>query len=283
LNEPRRREEREGREEKRKILRMANKSEEMQDWYREYIATYSYEQRKNWYSEIAGFYNKTRPRYPQQLINRVVELAELPSNAHIAMLCLEPSQPACHLARQNCANYPSVEIKNQTLEEWELEADKFNAVLAATSFHWVSPEIGYQKTAAALKDKGSLILLWNAGVLPEDEVYQVLHEVYQNQAPSLAEYHAKERVNQAESIKELGQNVIDSGLYDNLIYEQLVSQITYSIEDYLALLQTYSKYIALDDEKRTSLLANLREALEKNCGNNIKNSYLSAFHLAKKL
>jgi SAM-dependent methyltransferase len=281
---------------------MANKSEETQDWYRKYIATYSYEQRKNWYSEIAGFYNKTRPRYPQQLINRVVELAELPSNANIleigcgpgiatvafaelgfAMLCLEPSQPACQLARQNCATYPYVEIKNQTLEEWELEADKFNAVLAATSFHWVSPEIRYQKTAAALKDKGSLILLWNAGVLPEDEVYQVLDEVYQNQAPSLAEYHAKERANQAESFKDIGQNVIDSGLYDNLIYEQLVSQISYSVEDYLALLQTYSKYIALDDEKRTSLLANLREALEKNCGNNIKTSYISAFHLAKKL
>jgi hypothetical protein len=169
------------------------------------------------------------------------------------------------------------------LEEWELEADKFNAVLAATSFHWVSPEIRYQKTAAALKDKGSLILLWNAGVLPEDEVYRVLDEVYQNQAPSLAEYHAKERANQAESIKEIGQNVIESGLYEDLIYEQLVCEITYSIEDYLNLLQTYSEYIALDDGTKNSLLASLREALEKNCGNNINASYISAFHIAKKL
>ncbi|MEG4799433.1 class I SAM-dependent methyltransferase [Microcoleus sp. ARI1-B5] len=281
---------------------MVKASEKNQEWYSEYIASYTYEQRKEWYSEIADAYKKTRPRYPQELINRVVELAELPSNANIleigcgpgiatvpfaefgfAMLCLEPSQPACQLARQNCATYPSVEIKNQTLEEWELEADKFNAVLAATSFHWVSPEIRYQKTAAALKDKGSLILLWNAGVLPQDEIYRVLHQVYQNQAPSLAEYHAKERANQAESIKEIGQNVIDSGLYDDLIYEQLVSQITYSIEDYLALLKTYSVYIALDDEKRNYLLASLREALEKNCGNNIKASYLSAFHIAQKI
>ena len=281
---------------------MVKESEKNQDWYSEYIASKTYEQRKNWYSEIADAYHKTRPRYPQQLINRVVELAEFPANANIleigcgpgiatvpfaefgfAMLCLEPSQPACQLARQNCVTYPSVEIKNQTFEEWELEAEKFNAVLAATSFHWVSPEIRYQKTAAALKDKGSLILLWNAGVLPQDEVYRVLDEVYQNQAPSLAEYHTKERANQAESIKELGQNVIDSGLYEDLIYEQLVCEITYSIEDYLALLQTYSEYIALDEQKRKSLLASLREALEKNCGNSIKASYLSAFHIAKKL
>ncbi|MCC3409018.1 MAG: class I SAM-dependent methyltransferase [Microcoleus sp. PH2017_10_PVI_O_A] len=281
---------------------MVKESEKPQDWYSEYVDTYTCEQRKDWYSEIAGAYNKTRPRYPQQLINRVVELAELPSNANIleigcgpaiatvpfaelgfAMLCLEPSQPACQLARQNCATYPSVEIRNKTFEEWELEAEKFNAVLAATSLHWVSPEIRYQKTAAALKDKGALILLWNAGVWPQDEIYRVLHEVYQNQAPSLAEYHAKERANQAESIKQIGQTVIDSGLYENLIYEQLVSQITYSIEDYLALLKTYSVYIALDAEKRNYLLEDLRESLEKNCGNNIKASYLSAFHLAKKL
>ena len=280
---------------------MVKESEKLQDWYREYIATYTPEQRKKWYSEIADAYNKTRPRYPQQLINRVVELAELPAGANIleigcgpgiatvpfaefgfSMLCLEPSPEACQLARQNCAAYPSVEIQNLTFEEWELEAEKFNAVLAATSFHWVSPEIRYQKTAAALKNKGSLILLWNAGVLPPDEVYRVLDEVYQIQAPSLAEYHAKERGNQEESIKVFGQYVIDSGLFEGLIYEQLVCEITYSIEDYLALLKTYSVYIALDDEKRNYLLANLREALEKNCGNSIQASYLSAFHVAQK-
>jgi nitrate reductase assembly molybdenum cofactor insertion protein NarJ len=61
-----------------------------------------------------------------------------------------------------------------------------------------------------------------------------------------------------------------------------VCEITYSIEDYLALLKTYSVYIALDDEKRNYLLANLRGVLEKNCGNSIQASYVSAFHVAKK-
>jgi hypothetical protein len=109
-----------------------------------------------------------------------------------------------------------------------------------------------------------------------------LDEVYQIQAPSLAEYHAKERENQEESIKKFGQYVIDSGLFEGVIYEQLVCEITYSIEDYLALLKTYSVYIALDDEKRNYLLANLREVLEKNCGNSIQASYVSAFHVAQK-
>jgi len=281
---------------------MVKESEKPQEWYSEYIATYTSEQRKNWYSEIADAYNKTRPRYPQQLINRVVELAELPAGANIleigcgpgiatvpfaefgfSMLCLEPSQEACQLARQNCAAYPSVEIQNLTFEEWELEAKRFNAVLAASSFHWVSPEIRCPKAAAALKDKSALILLWNAGVLPQNEIYQVLNEVYQHQAPSLAQYHAEERVNQEESLRKLGQTIIDSGLFEDLVYEQLACEVTYSIDDYIALLQTYSPYIALDDETRNSLLESLRKVLESNCGNSIEASYLSAFHLAKKI
>lgn len=109
-----------------------------------------------------------------------------------------------------------------------------------------------------------------------------MDEVYQIQAPSLAQYHAKERENPEKSIKELGQYVIDSGLFEGLIYEQLVCEITYRIENYLALLKSYSVYIALDDEKTNYLLANLREVLENNWGNSIQAYYLSAFHVAQK-
>ncbi|MFM9265476.1 class I SAM-dependent methyltransferase [Tychonema sp. BBK16] len=277
-------------------------SEKSKKWYEKIETTHTYQQRKNWYNEIANAYHKTRPRYPQSLINRVVELAKIPAGTNIlelgcgpgiatipfaelgfSMVCLEPSPEAYQLAKQNCETYPSVEIQNLTFEEWKLEADKFNAVLAATSFHWLSPEIRCSKAAAALKDQGSLILLWNAGVLPHNQVYQVLNEVYQIQAPSLAKYHAQERINQEESIRELGQNIIDSKLFKNLVYEQLVCEVTYSIDDYLALLQTYSPYIALDDETRSSLLESLRESLENNCGISIKGSYLSAFHVAQKI
>lgn len=125
------------------------------------------------YSAVADAYNKARPRYPKELISRVLELAQLPSTANIleigcgpgtattafaqlgfSMICLEPSQQACQLAQQNCATYPDVEIVNTTFEEWELQPEKFNAVLAATSFHWVPPEIRHPKAAAALQDNG---------------------------------------------------------------------------------------------------------------------------------
>jgi len=258
------------------------------------------EQRKNWYSEVADAYNQARPRYPKELICRAVELAQLPSDAIIlevgcgpgnatitfarlgfSMLCLEPSQELSQLARHNCVQYPDVEIRNTSFEEWELTTEKFNAVLAANSMHWIPPEIGYPKAADALQDNGSLILLWNMTPQPRYEVYQALNDVYQTQAPSLARY--EDRGTQSNILRGFGQNIIDSGRFKRLVSEQLACEVTYSIDDYLTLLSTLSPYIALDPQKRDSLFEGLREALLGNCSRSIQTSYLSAFHIAQKV
>ena len=39
--------------------------------------------RKTWYSSVAEAYQKARPKYPQPLIDRVVELTQIPNSAHI--------------------------------------------------------------------------------------------------------------------------------------------------------------------------------------------------------
>lgn len=270
------------------------------NWCSKLVETSTPEQRKNWYGEAANAYNKVRPRYSKELINRVVELAQLPKDAIIlevgcgpgtatisfaqfgfSMICLEPSQDAYKLVQQNCAIYPDVEIKNTTFEEWKLDNKKFNAVLAATSFHWISPEIGFPKAADALKENGYLILLWNTALQPSYEIHQLLNEVYQVQAPSLARYEHRET--QEEELRIFGQTMINSGRFKNLVSEQLACEVTYSIDDYLMLLSTYSPYIALDKDKKYALFAGLREVLNRNCGSSINLSYLSVLQIAQKI
>jgi protein-L-isoaspartate O-methyltransferase len=263
-------------------------------WY----SNKNWEQRKNWYSTVADAYNKARPRYAKDLIARAVELAQLspqatilevgcgPGTATVAfaqlgfsMVCLEPSQELCQIARHNCTQYPNVEIRNTTFEESDLEAKSFNAVLAATSFNWITPEVGYPKVVDVLKDNGALVLLWNTAAQPQYEVYQVLEEVYKRHAPSLARYESKET--QQESLKSFVQSVMDSGLFKDLVCEQVVCELTYSIHDYLALLSTYSPYLELDQKSLYSLFEGLQEKLEQ-FGESIQLSYLCAFQIARK-
>ena len=85
------------------------------------------------------------------------------------------------------------EIQNTSFEEWDLQADGFDAVLAATSFHWIPPQIACPKAAAVLRDNCPLILLWNVVPSPRYEIFQVLEEVYQSCVPSLANYTSIEQ------------------------------------------------------------------------------------------
>ena len=264
----------------------------------EYWYSRDLEQRKNWYSNVAENYNKARPLYPQELINRVVELAQLSSDSTIleigcgsgqatrgfapvglSMVCLEPSFEASQLAKQNCLSYPGVTINNTSLEEWELETGKFDGVLAANAWHWLPPEVSYPKSAQALKAGGNLIVLWNMTPNPSYEIYQELDKVYQLHAPHLSRYETSQ--DQEHILQNLGYQITDSQYFCDLQSEHFLQEVTYTIDDYLLLLQTFSPYLELPSSKSQLLFSELKKTLEKHCNKSLTVSYLSAFHLAK--
>ncbi|MGB3508892.1 MAG: class I SAM-dependent methyltransferase [Microcoleaceae cyanobacterium] len=267
------------------------------NWYQDF----NLEQKSNWYSKIADAYDKTRPRYPQQLVNRAVEIAQLSPDANIleigcatgiatttfadlgfSMLCVEPNSEFYKIVVRNCARYETVKIINTTFEEWELEKGEFDAVLAATSFHWVSSEVRYAKTAETLKTDGFLILLWNTPPQPSQEIYrELLDVVYQTYAPDVKGYEAI--ATHQKNIGSFANAVIDSGKFQNLVSEELICEVTYDVDDYLALLSTLSPYIAMDSERRNTLFKNLSTVLKNHHGNSIHLSYLSALQIAQKI
>lgn len=256
-------------------------------------------QRKTWYSSIAQVYNQVRPRYPQKIIEFAVELAQLPPEAKIievgcgpgiatvafaergfSMLALEPSLEMCQLAHQNCVSYPNVKIQQTLFEEWQPEPQKFNAFLAATSFHWIPSKVRYIKASEVLEDNGFLILLWNMSLQPQYEVYQTLKDVYELHAPSLVHYEDHKK--QEEILCEQVQNIIESGYFINVVSKQMPCEITYKTDDYLMLLSTLSPYIGLDSQVRNALFEGLKEKIEKYYGGKIQLSYLSAVQVAQK-
>jgi SAM-dependent methyltransferase len=256
-------------------------------------------QRKNWYSSAAEAYNKVRPHYPQELIRQVIEITQLSSSSKIlevgcgpatatlafsqlgsSMVCLEPNPAFYKLAQQNCNQYSNVEIQNISFEEWMLEADRFDAVLAASSFHWIPLEVAYPKSAQALQANGYLILLWNKELQPCYEVYQRLSEIYQINAPSLDRY--EDRETQEKILQGLGQIVEESGLFKNLVSGHVESEVTYTVDECLILLNTYSPYLKLDHESKEALFKGLRDKIERDFGGSLRLSYISAFHVAQR-
>ncbi|MFM6157765.1 MAG: class I SAM-dependent methyltransferase [Sphaerospermopsis kisseleviana] len=255
--------------------------------------------RKNWYSQVAEAYDRFRPPYPQEIINSAIEIAKLSTDANIlelgsgpgnatlhfaklgfSMTCLEPSLEACNLAIKNCAIYPQIEIQQTTFEEWELNPEKFDAVLAATSFHWINPEFGHLKIAQALRKNGVLILLWNMTPQPEYKLYQSFQAIYQKYAPYLDRYEDIET--QKEIVQALGQKAIDSGTFKNIESQAVVCKLNYTPDDFLLLLSTYTPYLKLDNKTRTSLFRALRQKIADDHQENIQITYISACQVMKK-
>lgn len=256
------------------------------------------EQRKVWYSPAAEAYNQVRPRYPQVLIDQVVAIAHLCPSSQIlevgcgpgtatagfaalgcSMICLEPNPDFARLAQQNCQPYPNVEIQNCALEEWALTPGKFDVVLAASSFHWIPPEIGYPKAAATLRPEGHLILVWNKELQPRYEVYQQLSLVYETHAPALMRAY-EDTAAQAAILNQLGEMAIASGHFKNMVSGQLEVEVVYTIDQYLLLLNTYSPHLKLEPQSKQKLFAGLRQVLEQN-GHTVGLSYVSAFHIVR--
>jgi hypothetical protein len=83
---------------------------------------------------------------------------------------------------------------------------------------------------------------------------------------------------QAEILKGFGQEIQDSGCFKNLVMEQILCNVTYSIDQYLNLLSTLRR---LKPQAKDVLFSGLREKL-KPFGDQIELSFLSAVHVAKK-
>jgi SAM-dependent methyltransferase len=271
---------------------------EILNWYQTFTPEPA--QRKSWYSSVAQTYDRVRPKYAPTFLTRVVEIAKIPDNGRIlevgcgpgtatlslakmgySVVALEPSLEVCEVARQNVAADPHVEIINTSFEEWEPVDREFDAIVAATSWHWVAPENKYQKAAAALKNTGTLVLLWNTTMMPPLAIFENLAEIFRQYLPAFAEY--KDRDREVYELTIFADAAIESGLFGKLQTECRVNEVNYAIDDYLQLLTTYSPCIALSPDLRHELLEGLRAVLVQNCGSQIQLSYQSVFHVLTKI
>ena len=256
--------------------------------------------KSSWYDSVALAYDRTRPRYPAEIMARMQEIVSFGAGKSVLeigagpgivtlelakfgaeLVSLEPSKSAWAIASDKCAAYTNVEVINTTFEDWDLASRKFDVVVAATSFHWILPEVRCVKTAAALKNGGFLVLLWNTPPQPSREVHQSLEAVYQTYAPGLYKY--EEHQDHQQNIGKIAQSVINSGYFQDLTSDRQIVSVSYSIEAYLTLLSTLSPYIRLPEEQREALFMALGQKLNQLTGDrHLDLSYLSLLQTARK-
>jgi len=129
------------------------------------------------FDEIAAEYDRHRPAYPDELLDRACRVAGIGSGDHVLevgcgsgqltrglaarglrVTALDPGKSLIALARQNLAGAGEVEFVNAQFEDALLRREQFQAVFSASAFHWVDPEVSWQKAADVLVPGGTLAL-----------------------------------------------------------------------------------------------------------------------------
>lgn len=135
------------------------------------------------FDEIADEYDRRRPTYPGELLDRACQVAGIGSGDHVLevgcgsgqltrdlvarglrVTAVEPGKSLMALARQHLDGAGEVEFVNARFEDAVLSRERFRAVFAASAFHWIDPEVSWQKAADVLVPGGTLALVQYCGL-----------------------------------------------------------------------------------------------------------------------
>lgn len=278
--------------------------------------------RRESFNQIADLYAEKRPGYPEKLIDDVMSLSNTPKGGRVleigcgpgtasvpfaergcSMVCLELGEDLAAIARQRLARFSSAAVLTTRFEDWPLEPEAFDLVIAATSIHWVKREVAYSKSAAALRPGGSLAIFANLSAGGAASELQVaLERLSARYLPGWAkriEPRSKGLVAGIRDriLKGLGRQtpeVIDakgderqiakieeSGFFKDIQVRHYPWTKDFDAEGYIQLMETFSDHQTLPPDKKEELYGQLRDLIRAH-GGTVTRHYNSRLFLAKK-
>lgn len=252
------------------------------------------------FDQVAQLYDDARPRYPKQLLDDMSSLTELSPEASILEIgagtgiatlplattgyritALEMGPELASVARKKLENFSNVLVLTTSFEDWELPARPFDLVMSAAAFHWIDPNVRWQKSAAALGTDGYLAILGYRHADGGDrEFLEQIHECYQKYMPG------KEPLIQSPTPADCQPDLVSeleaSGLFCPGEIRTQVTEETYTSEQYLNLLSTFSDQIILEQSARAKLFDCIGTLIDEKFNGRIRYCYLYTLIVARK-
>ena len=162
-------------------------------------------ERRGSFDTAADVYARSRPAYPSELVDDLLRLTGVGSNSrvleigpgtgqlsvalapHIAsLLAVELGANLAGVARRKLAPFRNSEVVIANFDTWMGTSGNFDAVVAATSFHWLDPSSRVGKCASLLRPGGSLAVVdtrWGVAV-GEDPFFAASQTCYARWTPN---------------------------------------------------------------------------------------------------
>jgi SAM-dependent methyltransferase len=262
------------------------------------------------FDEVPELYDRARPGYPAELFDDLDALARFAPGARLveigcgtgqataplaergyAITCVELGERMAAFARRKLARFPGVEVVNANFETWAPERASFDGVVAFSSFHWLSQERRYARAAELLGERGKLVVVSTAHVLtPDGDPFFIdVQADYEAVVPD--DPNTKARVDgppHPDAVGELSDGVIFRELeasrrFRSVGASRYLWDVTYTADDYVAVLSTYSGHLALDDDRRGRLLKRIHRRIESRPERTVQKTYLALLYVAERV
>ncbi|MCK4570741.1 class I SAM-dependent methyltransferase [Candidatus Bipolaricaulota bacterium] len=248
------------------------------------------------FDQAASAYDIARPGYPPELIDKLIELTQLPANARILeigcgtgqitlplaergyeIVAIELGENLARIAASNLSTFPQIQVVHSSFEEWIADEPSFNLVLSAQAFHWIDPEIGYPKIRRSLKSGGHLAVVYNLFPGCVWPVYRDLDRVYQRAFPSR---EGNDAASLRASVERPVRSISDCGLFHEPVIWDHAWLETYTTDRYMKLLDTFSDHRTMNEASQKRLYEDVRTIIDKH-GGSIDRPLLAMLFLAQ--
>lgn len=256
------------------------------------------------FNEVPDLYDRVRPTYPDAMFADLVAITGLrrasavlevgcgtgqATRALAAIGCsvtaVEPGTGMTKVALDRLAAFANVAIEVSSFEDWDDRGRSFDALVAASSWHWVEPWVGWRRAHEVLRPDAWMALLGHVVVRQPDEreVYAETADLHERFAPGNPDWGDPPT---AEDVRATGHGWgpdLDPGsLFGPTIVRWYPNVQWFDGDGFADLLRSQSNYRRLDPTVREPLLESIAEYIRTRMGNRASRRYLSVMRVGQR-
>jgi SAM-dependent methyltransferase len=256
------------------------------------------------FDEVPQLYDRVRPTYPDELFVDLVAITRIRSGTPVlevgcgtgqatrslaalglSVSAVEPGTGMAALARQRLRSFDNVRVENSTFEEWDDHGRRFDLLLAAASWHWVDPSIGWPKAHAVLRPGGWMALISNIVVRRpgEPEVYAETADLHERYCPGNPDWDHPPLEDEVRATNQGWGMVEEPGsLFGPTILQWYPVVQWLDGTGFADLLRSTSLYRRINPDVREALLTAIAERIRTQMGDRVPRRYLSVLRVGQR-
>jgi SAM-dependent methyltransferase len=223
-------------------------------------------QRATIFGGEAERYDRFRPGYPAEIIDRVVELqpatavdagcgtgkaARLVASRGICVVGVEPDPRMAEIARRH-----GIDVTVSRLEDWDVV--DCDVLYSAQAWHWIDPVRGAEIAGASIRPGGRWAAFWNDET---DEVFgEARDRVYRRFAPELLDQRPSSDEDDLRAA--IADGLRATNLFEKLVADEVAWVDHVDVEVAVERLASHSSHRLLERD----LSASINEALRQELG-----------------